>query len=79
MIKNKASKIISVLVVLSLAAGLCSCTVTDYISGAVGRLMSAEGENPEGTGDGENTGEDTEKEISNDITVGVIDYDTFNP
>lgn len=79
MIKNKASKIISVLAVLSLAAGLCSCTVTDYISNAVGRLVSTEAKNPENTGAGENEEADTGKEVSNDITVGVIDYDTFNP
>ncbi|MGN1116819.1 MAG: ABC transporter substrate-binding protein, partial [Candidatus Ornithomonoglobus sp.] len=78
MIKNKALKIISVLIVLSLAAGLCSCTAVDYISGTIGRLVSTKEENPEDTG-AEGTAEEETKEISNDITVGVIDYDTFNP
>ncbi|MGN0181926.1 MAG: ABC transporter substrate-binding protein [Candidatus Ornithomonoglobus sp.] len=77
MIKDKASKIISVLIVLSLAAGLCSCTVADYISGAVGRLTSTEEDS--GNTAAEETAEAETKEISNDITVGVIDYDTFNP
>ncbi len=79
MIKNKASKVISVLIVLSLAAGLCSCTVTDYISGAVGKLVSSEEADPENTDSAESAEEDAGNEVSNDITVGVIDYDTFNP
>ena len=77
MIKNKAARIISVLIVLSLAAGLCSCAAADYISSAVGRLTSSADEKP--NEDGESAEDDTAREISNDITVGIIDYDTFNP
>lgn len=67
-------RIIAALFAAALSAGLCSCAAVDAARDMIASFTAAAPE----TG-GEPEADTAAREVSNDITVGVVDYDTFNP
>lgn len=63
-------RIFAVTVTLALTVSLCACSFSEYLNG-----FSESGSEEKV----EQVKTEEKKEISNDITIGVIDFDTYNP
>ena len=59
---------------------LCSCAPLDVLKGAGGTIAGLFSDEPEQTETADNTAEtETEAAVTNDITIGVYDFDTYDP
>lgn len=66
-------RILAAFISAALCVSLCSCSFSESISAMLGSLSGKEPETVQ-----TEAGEET-PEVSNDITIGLIDFDTYNP
>ena len=76
----KLNRITIIAAALITSLCLCSCAPLDVLKGAGGTIAGLFSEEPEQTETADNTTEtETETAVTNDITIGVYDFDTYDP